>query len=82
MNATITSKWQTVATVGYTGSVSRNEDRRAHGGVCHLQARQGKGGGVLGRRVNSNGRFVETGDSFPLDSDTLAHWQQIAAAAR
>lgn len=77
----ISSKWTTVATVGFTGSVSREENRAAHGAVCHLEARQGRSG-LRGRKVNSNGRHHEVGESFALDADTLAHWQSIAKAAR
>ncbi len=73
----ITTKWATIATVGFTGSVSRDENRAAHGGVCHLQARKGANG-ILGRKVNSNGRHDETGKAFDLDSETLAHWESIA----
>lgn len=73
----ITSKWQTVATVGYTGSVSRDENRAAHGAVCHLQARKGKNG-LIGRKVNSNGRHHEVGEAFALDAEMLAHWERIA----
>ena len=76
---TITTKWTTIATVGYSGSVSRDENRAAHGGVCLLQARKGKNGIILGRKVNSNGRAVETGESFTLDAGTLAHWERIGA---
>jgi hypothetical protein len=74
---TINTKWQTVATVGFTGSVSRDENRSAHGGVCHLQARKGANG-TLGRKVNSNGRHDETGKAFELDSETLAHWESMS----
>ena len=74
---TITTKWTTVATVGFSGSVSRDENRSAHGGVCHMQAREGANG-LIGRKVNSNGRHSEVGKAFDLDSDTLAHWKAIA----
>jgi hypothetical protein len=74
---TINTKWQTVATVGFTGSVSRDENRSAHGGVCHLQARKGANG-TLGRKVNSNGRHDETGKAFDLDAETLAHWESMS----
>lgn len=78
----LTSKFQTVATVGFCGSVSRrNENRRAHGAVCHLQARR-DGGRIIGRRVNSNGCHQEVGDSFDLDSATLAQWAQIERSSR
>jgi hypothetical protein len=72
----LTSKFQTVATVGFSGSVSSNQNPAAHGAVCHLQARR-TADGIVGRRVNSNGRHSETGKSFPLDADTLAQWQRI-----
>lgn len=77
----ITSKWKTVATVGYNGGVSRNENRAAHGGVCHLEARRSKGG-FLGRKTNSNGQHYEVGEPFPLDAETLARWESISAASR
>lgn len=77
----ITSKYETIATVGYSGSVSKNENRAAHGGVCHLQARKGANG-LIGRRVNTNGRHREVGEAFELDSDTLHHWECIAKASR
>lgn len=76
----ITTKWLTVAIVGYTSSVSRDENRAAHGGVCLLQARKGANG-ILGRKVNSNGRHEEKGESFDLDADTLAHWEKIAKSS-
>jgi hypothetical protein len=79
---TLTSKYTTVATVGYQGSVSsKNENRSAHGAVCHLQVRRGAKG-IVGRKVNSNGRNHEVGEAFALDADTLAHWERIAKSAR
>lgn len=78
---TISTKWTTVATVGYSSSVSRDENRAAHGGVCHLQARRGARG-ILGRKVNTNGRHQEVGKSFDLDEKTLADWQNIAQHRR
>ena len=72
----ITTKYKTIAIVGYRGSVSRNENRAAHGSVCLLQARRGPHG-LRGREINSNGSHQETGDSFPLDADTIAHWQRL-----
>lgn len=78
----ITSKYTTIATVGYTGSVnSKRENRAAHGAVCHLQARKGVNG-LIGRRVNTNGRHQEVSEAFELDSDTLHHWECIAKASR
>lgn len=78
----LTSKYTTVATVGYSGSVSRNENRAAHGAVCHLQARRNAAGELIGRRVNSNGRHQETGEAFSLDADTLAQWESIERSSR
>ena len=78
----ITSKYTTIATIAYQGSVdSKNENRSAHGAVCHLQARKGANG-LLGRKVNTNGRHEEKGEAFDLDADTLAHWESIAKASR
>ena len=77
MTTTITTKWTTIATVGFRGSVSRDENRAAHGAVCHMQAREGKNG-LLGRKVNTNGRHQEIGKAFDLDSATLSHWESIA----
>ena len=75
----LTSRFQTIATVGYTCSVSRDENRSAHGGVCLLQARRNAKGEILGRRVNSNGRHQEIGAAFLLDSDMLAHWESMSS---
>lgn len=80
--ARLTTEWTTIATVGYSGGVSRDENRAAHGGVCHLQARLNNKGITLGRRVNSNGRHKEEGKEFPLDAFELAHWEMIAKESR
>lgn len=54
-------------TVAYTGSVSRDEERRAHGGVCHVfTCRCG-----AEKRVNTNGRYSEEGPWCPVDVDSL-----------
>jgi hypothetical protein len=82
MMTTVTTKWTTVAIVGYTGSVSRNENRSSHGGVCLLQARQNKDGLRMGRKVNSNGNHKEIGEAFLLSGDHLARWEQIAKESR
>jgi hypothetical protein len=81
MTMKLTSKFTTVATVGFSGSVSNNQNPAAHGAVCHLQARR-TADGIVGRRVNSNGRHSETGKSFALDADTLAQWQRINRCSR
>lgn len=80
MKTKINSRWQTVATVGFTRPVSRDEVRQAHGGVCHLQVRLSRDGRLLGRRVNSNGRAVEIGPSEPIDDTTYQHWLRIGAS--
>jgi hypothetical protein len=77
----ITSRYTTVATVGYTGAVSRTQNRAAHGGVCHLQVRK-VNGRVIGRKVNSNGRHEEIGEPFDLTAEQLAHWETIARSSR
>ena len=77
----LTSKFTTIATVGFSGSVSSNQNPAAHGAVCHLQARK-TACGIVGRRVNSNGRHSETGKAFALDADTLAQWQRIDRCSR
>lgn len=77
----LTTKYQTICTVGYSGSVSRNENRAAHGAVCHIQARRA-GGRVLARKVNSNGRHQEVGAAFDATDDQVAHWESIAKASR
>ena len=75
MNA-ITTTWQTIAIVGYSGAVASPQNYDAHGGVCLLEARQGKAG-LLGRKVNSTGRHREVGKPFSLTADQLAQWQRI-----
>jgi hypothetical protein len=82
MTMKLTSKFTTIATVGFSHSVSYDENRAAHGGVCHLQARRNNKGVVLGRYVNSNGRHSETGEAFPLTADLLAHWERLASDER
>jgi hypothetical protein len=77
----LTSRYQTICTVGYSGSVSRDENRAAHGGVCHIQVRAGKNC-VLARRVNTNGSHQEIGESFEPTADQLAHWKTIAKESR
>ncbi len=73
-------RWQTVAIVGYSGAVSRDEDRRAHGGVCLLQLRRQRNGGILARKVNSNGRHAEHGTPWTPDAETVAHWIRLGGA--
>lgn len=78
--STITSKFTTVCTLGYSGSVSRNENRSAHGGVCHIQIRRAKGGVLLARKVNTNGRHQEIGEAFEPSDEQLSHWQVLATS--
>jgi len=76
-------KWETIATVGYHSSVNpQNENRAAHGAVCHLQARKSPTGNLLGRRINSNGRHQEISESFPLSLEQLETWKAIERTSR
>ena len=75
---TISTVWQTVATVGYTGAVATPQNYDAHGGVCHLQVRANARGHVIGRKVNSNGRHEEASQTFAMTPDRLAQWQKLA----
>jgi hypothetical protein len=82
MTTKLTYRWQTICTTGYTCSVSRDENRAAHGAVCHRQACRNRDGYMVGRLVNSNGRHRETGEAFPLSADQLAQWEQIERSAK
>jgi hypothetical protein len=82
MTTAIKTTWTTVAIVGYAGSVSRNENRSAHGGVCLLQVRKNKDGLRMGRNVNSNGRHKEIGEAFLLSEERLSQWERIAKESR
>lgn len=73
----LTGRWQTFCTLGYMGSVSRDENRSAHGGVCLHQARRARDGRILARKVNSNGRHEEIGEPFEITAERLAHWQEL-----
>lgn len=79
---TITTKWQTICIVGYSGAVSRDENRAAHGGVKMCQARRTRNGELQGRSVNSNGRHEEVGEPFALTEDELRHWESLEAQSR
>lgn len=81
MTTKITKRWTTVATVGYQSINAIRQNPSAHGGVCHLQARKGANG-PIGRKVNTNGRHDEVGESFALDADTLERWERIARDSR
>lgn len=74
---TLTNRWKTICILGYNGSVSREGNRSAHGGVCLHQARKAKDGRIMARKVNTNGRHEEVGDTFEIDADRLAHWQSL-----
>jgi hypothetical protein len=52
------TKWQTVRTMGYDGRYDSgpNVDRRACGGIVHIQERT-KGGVPSRRAVTVNGRY-------------------------
>jgi len=77
----ITTRWNTICTVGYTGPVSRDQDQRAHGGVTHCEARRTRAGRLQGRKINTNGRHEEVGEPFDLTGDQLDRWQRIAEEA-
>jgi hypothetical protein len=54
----------TVRTVAFSGPVSRDENRAAHGGVCHTEVCSRCG---ARRRVNVNGLHVEYGPWTPAE---------------
>ena len=74
----LTNRFQTICVTGYKGSVSRDENRAAHGGACLCQARLAKDGRIMGRKVNSNGRHQEIGDAYEIDAEQLSHWESMA----
>jgi len=74
---TLTSQFQTVTTRCYTGSVSSDENRASHGGVCITQCRRTASGAILARQVNINGRHTEVGESYGI---TDAEFQLLAIA--
>jgi len=78
----INRRWSTICTVGYTGSVSRNENRSAHGGVCLVQVRLDSRGKTIARKVNSNGRHHEIGEPFEPTNEQIEYWLKIEASAR
>lgn len=78
----LTSRWQTVCIVGYSGAVSLDENRAAHGGVRMCQARRSRSGVIQGRMVNSNGRHEEVGEPFTLTAELLADWESLEAQRR
>ena len=83
MASGLTSKFKTIAIVGFTGSVSRrNYNPAAHGAVCLLQARINTKGEQIGRKVNTNGRHQEVGAFFLLGEDQLDHWKALARCSR
>jgi len=74
----LTRRFQTIITRGYTAAVSRNENRAAHGAVCHTQCRRTASGAIRCRQVNSNGRHIETGESYEISE---AEFDQLTAQA-
>jgi len=74
---TLTSRFQTIITRCYTGSVSSDENRAAHGGVCITQCRRTASGQILARQVNINGRHTEVGESYEI---TDAEFRQMLLA--
>ena len=75
--ATLSTRFTTIAVVGYAGPVKRNENPAAHGGVCLLQAKRNAFGKPVGLKINSNGGHLEVGKPFELDMETLDHWFTI-----
>jgi hypothetical protein len=69
----ITAKFTTVVTIGFQFAVGRNQNPAAHGGVCHIQLRRGAKG-VVARRVNTNGRHREVGETFTPSEQQLSQW--------
>lgn len=66
---------RTIATRGYTGSVSRAENRAAHGGTCDIDECVRCG---ARRNVNVNGNHMEAGPWGPSREER----RQVAAARR
>lgn len=70
---TITSRWTTIYTRGYQSSVnSRDENRAAHGAVCHTQLRKTRDGRTVARQVNTNGRHTEESKPWEPSAAELA----------
>ena len=72
----LTNRFKTITIVGFRHSVSRDENRAAHGGVCLLQARS-LGGMIIGRKINTNGKHQEIGEPFYIDQEILEHWVRM-----
>lgn len=78
----ITSKYTTVCTTGFQGSVStKNYNPAAHGGVRFVELRKGANG-ILARFVNSNGRHQEVGEAFDPTAEQLKNWESLAKSSR
>lgn len=60
--------WVTYRTTGFTHEVIGCDDKRSSGGVIHYQIywRRGK---CRERQVQTNGRFVFVGKSYPITDD-------------
>lgn len=69
MTVTITSKWQTYRTTGYTHQVG--DDPRATGGVHLHQVRNGENG-PLYRIVESNGKYTSATKATPASEAQVA----------
>jgi len=84
----VTTKWTTIATVGYRGTARgahytrKGENRAAHGGVCFLQARKNAKGVIYGRQVNGCGNHEEVGKPWALDADEISGWEACASRER
>ena len=79
----LTSRFQTICRVAFSGSVNPyDENRAAHGGTCLCQARYAKDGRIMARKVNSNGRHKEIGKECEIDAEQLAHWELLESQTR
>lgn len=72
MSEILTTKWKTIRIVGYSHSVSRDENRAAHGGVCLIQGRKSTAGKIQRRLINSNGNHQEVGEPHEWDAEEFA----------
>lgn len=78
----LSNRFSTICIVGYTKSVGKYQEPRAAGGVTLCQARKAKNGKIFGKHINTNGKYVEEGESFELTTEELDHWVSIAQAAK
>lgn len=68
----ITTRWQTYKTLGYTTQLP-GSSQESTGGVSHHQVRRTPKGKVLVRIVQTNGRHSFTYRSEPALAEQIAH---------